>query len=329
MAGCSVTMAHLVFQFLVFFERVLERNFSKFGVWIAHKEITIADLRLYQLHMWLGGKFGACLHGDRLDGMPDDILSGFPLLDLHRERVEEIAEVMAFRSRFSWPYSTFYFNPGEAADDEDAYAFRIEDNSKVPRITLTHASKTVNVEPIRLAAVIGKVREIACLLCIHKYPCSLHAPTNYQLPFTNKLVEPESEEWETIYERRFTVKQLPVLEIENPGLEKEFFTQPIAILRYICKLGSLYPINPIRALEVESMIETIAEIQKLVNIALDGTLQTFMSGSPWSENEVWSVRRRIAKNNEQGLPYVSELCPLSCETLLRHPRQLLTFCFVG
>ena len=101
------------------------------------------------------------------------------------------------------------------------------------------------------------------------------------------------------------MSQLPVLEIEEPGIDKKYVIQPLAILRYLCKLGNLYPTEPIRALEVESMIDTIAEIQNLINISKDEAMQSLMSGSPWSENETWSVRRRIAKNREQGLPYVS------------------------
>lgn len=167
-------------QILSFFERVLENNFSKFGVWVAQSTVTIADLRLYQLHTWLSGSFGACLRGDRLDGMPPDILKGFPLLELHKERVEEIAEVMAFRSHFSWPYSTFYFDPdeeNEQADDvEDAYL--IGEESEIPRLTLTHAWNTLNAEPIRLAAAIGKVRKGSVLFLLQcQAPMALSSNT--------------------------------------------------------------------------------------------------------------------------------------------------------
>jgi hypothetical protein len=101
--------------------------------------------------------------------------------------------------------------------------------------------------------------------------------------------------------------QLPVLEIEEQGHEKKYICKPWVILRYLCRVGDLYPSDPIRALEVESMMETILEIQSLVSIANDDTIQCFLSGNPWSENEMWSVRRRIAKNREQGFPFVS-LC---------------------
>ena len=115
----------------------------------------------------------------------------------------------------------------------------------------------------------------------------------------------ESQEWKNVYERRITLSQLPVLEIEEPGAEKKFVIKTMAILRYLSKLGNLYPTDPIRALEVESMVETVIEIQNLVNISRDKTTQFFMSGAPWGENETWSVRRRIAKNKDQGLPFVS------------------------
>ena len=90
-------------------------------------------------------------------------------------------------------------------------------------------------------------------------------------------------------------------------MERKFVLQPQAILRYLCRLGGLYPSNPIDALEVESAIDTISEIQYLLEISLDETLQGLMSGNAWTENENWSVRRRIAKNKECGLPFVSRL----------------------
>lgn len=99
--------------------------------------------------------------------------------------------------------------------------------------------------------------------------------------------------------------QFPILEIEESGTDKKFVLQPQAILRYFCKLGGLYPSNPIDALEVESVLATISEIQHLLEISLDETLQVLMSGSAWTANENWSVRRRIAKNKENGLPFVS------------------------
>lgn len=88
-------------------------------------------------------------------------------------------------------------------------------------------------------------------------------------------------------------------------MEKQFVLQPQAILRYFCKLGGLYPSNPLDALEVESAIATISEVEQLLEVSLDETLQVIMSGSAWTANEKWSVRRRIAKNKEIGLPFVS------------------------
>ena len=105
--------------------------------------------------------------------------------------------------------------------------------------------------------------------------------------------------------------QFPILEIEEPGMEKQFVLQPQAILRYFCKLGGLYPSNPIDALEVESAIATISEVEHLLEVSLDETIQILLSGNAWTKNESWSVRRRIAKNKETGLPFVSHLCTLS------------------
>ena len=117
------------------------------------------------------------------------------------------------------------------------------------------------------------------------------------------------------------MSQLPVLEIEETGVEKKFVIKPMAILRYLCKLGNLYPTDPIRALEVESMTETIIEIQNLIHISLDDTMQYLMSGSPWGDNEKWSVRRRIAKSKENGLPYVSRQSVHFADRLPLCPKQ--------
>ena len=130
-------------------------------------------------------------------------------------------------------------------------------------------------------------------------------PDSVQLPFTNKVIESESQEWKNIYERRVDVDQFPLLEIESPGIEKMFVISTLAILRYFGRLGGLYPCDPIQALEVDSMIDTIDEIKTLLEISSNETLQMLISGSVWSENERWSVRRRIAKSKDRGLPFVS------------------------
>ncbi|CAB9506161.1 S-crystallin [Seminavis robusta] len=271
-------------SFLSFFERELEQNFSRYGGWIAQNKLTIADLRLYQLLCWLGGSFEACLNGNSLVGIPGDILQGHPLLELHKERVEEIKEVSQFRSQCPHPYESFT-SPTGADTGSDGVGPRREkpavakiEPSKLPRFTLTHAENTPNTQPLRLAAALGKI------------------------PFTNKVIDTDSQEWRNVYERRVKESQLPVLEIEESG-EKKLVSQPMAILRYLGTLGDMYPHNSIRALEVESMIETIIEIQNLISIPSDETIQRFMSGNAWTENETWSVRRRIAKNKGQGLPF--------------------------
>jgi hypothetical protein len=112
---------------------------------------------------WLSGSFGACLNGNNIEGVPVDILKGYPLLELHKERVEELPEVVNFRSQRSAPYSTFDFpSSGDAepigANKRSCKSAPTPELAKLPRLTLTHAEDTENIIPLRLAAAIGKVR---------------------------------------------------------------------------------------------------------------------------------------------------------------------------
>ena len=98
----------------------------------------------------------------KLDGIPNDIVKGHPLLELHKERVDEISQVIQFRSECPHPYVTFNFptNPdGEQGPPSPGRGDRPgkTEQPKLPRLTLTHADNTQYTQPLRLAAAIGKV----------------------------------------------------------------------------------------------------------------------------------------------------------------------------
>eukprot|EP00300_Choanocystis_sp_HF-7_P038407 c5530_g1_i1.p1 GENE.c5530_g1_i1~~c5530_g1_i1.p1 ORF type:complete len:217 (+),score=43.90 c5530_g1_i1:38-652(+) len=53
--------------------------------------------------------------------------------------------------------------------------------------------------------------------------------------------------------------QLPVLEVEG-----EVFPQSLAILRYVGKLTGLYPTDPLAALRVDSLIDTLEDLNTIL-----------------------------------------------------------------
>lgn len=65
--------------------------------------ISIADLRLYQLALWIDSGI--------LDGVPPSTLDTYPQIRSHLERVKELDQVAAFYSRHSPPYGDFDFVP--------------------------------------------------------------------------------------------------------------------------------------------------------------------------------------------------------------------------
>jgi hypothetical protein len=67
--------------------------------------VTIADLRLYQLAIWL--------ESGMLDGIPPSTLDSYPLVKDHMDRIRKIPQVEAWYKDHSPPYGDFEFVPSK------------------------------------------------------------------------------------------------------------------------------------------------------------------------------------------------------------------------
>jgi prostaglandin-H2 D-isomerase / glutathione transferase len=148
--------------------------------------------------------------------------------------------------------------------------------SPIPKFTVSYFPITARGESIRLAAVIGKI------------------------PFTNKAVS--LADWPHV-KNDIPLKQLPTLEIEGEDGSKTTVVQSLAILRYFGKLGGLYPEDPIEALKVDSMIDTVVDMAVIISASMTGAQGMLISDEPWTEEEVAKIRERIVTNEEKGLPF--------------------------
>jgi prostaglandin-H2 D-isomerase / glutathione transferase len=145
-----------------------------------------------------------------------------------------------------------------------------------PKLTLIYFPISGRAESARLTAVVGKI------------------------PFTNKAIT--FAEWGQV-KKDMPLKQLPILEVEDENGSKTTIVQSLAILRYFSKLGGLYPDDPFEALKVDSMIDTVLEMSNLVSMTFAGAQNSLISEEPWTEEELVTIRKRIATNEENGLPF--------------------------
>lgn len=67
------------------------------------QKVSIADLHLFQLALWIESGI--------LDGVPPSTLDSYPQIRSRLERVKEMDQVAAFYSRYSSPYGDFDFVP--------------------------------------------------------------------------------------------------------------------------------------------------------------------------------------------------------------------------
>ena len=96
-----------------------------------------------------------------MTGFPADILSDFPLLQLHKERLEEIKQIKSFRALHGHTYGSFDHVPEVEVDSRPDYSIPVTDLATLPRLTLTHMKDSRSVDAFRLAAAIGKVSRLS------------------------------------------------------------------------------------------------------------------------------------------------------------------------
>lgn len=97
--------------------------------------------------------------------------------------------------------------------------------------------------------------------------------------------------------------QMPLLEIEEDGKEKQMIVQSVAILRYLGKLGNLYPTDPIQAMKVDSLMDTASEATRSIEMSIQGPVTWLIAEEPWSKDQVMAIRKRIANDQKHGLPF--------------------------
>jgi glutathione S-transferase len=96
---------------------------------------------------------------------------------------------------------------------------------------------------------------------------------------------------------------MPLLEVEEAGKAKVFIPQSVAILRYLGKLGGLYPMDPLEALKVDSMLDTIAETSLPIEMSVQGSGRYMIADEPWTKEQVLEIRKRISTSDKHGLPF--------------------------
>ena len=111
------------------------------------------------------------------------------------------------------------------------------------------------------------------------------------MPFTNKAISfPEFAEMK----ESLPSGQLPLLEIEDVTTgEKKVMDQSNAITRYVGKLGGLYPTDPVAAMEVDIVIDTVEEASKFIVYTLAGPKGIFFTDETHSAEEKIAIRTKI------------------------------------
>lgn len=135
----------------------------------------------------------------------------------------------------------------------------------VPKLTLTYFPIAGRAEPIRLAAAAGKIPF-----------------TNHILSFPEFMAKKES----------FPFGQVPVLEMQMEDGSVKSITQSNAILRYVGKLGGLYPTNEIQAMEVDEILDILDDMAEPIRVSVRGAVRTLISETEFTDEEKLAIRTR-------------------------------------
>jgi glutathione S-transferase len=96
---------------------------------------------------------------------------------------------------------------------------------------------------------------------------------------------------------------MPLLEVEEAGKSKVLIAESTAILRYLGKLGGLYPTDPLEALKVDSMLDTVSETSLPIEMSVKGSAKFMIADEPWTKEQVLEIRKRISTSDTYGLPF--------------------------
>lgn len=128
-----------------------------------------------------------------------------------------------------------------------------------------------------------------------------------QVPFTHRAIE--FKDWPA-YKATTPLGQIPVLAIDSDDDNSDgtaatmTIVQSVAILRYLGKLGGLYPgdNDPIRAIRVDSLVDTCSEATRLIETTVQNAPKFLLSTRDWDRDEILAIRHRLATDATNGLP---------------------------
>jgi glutathione S-transferase len=126
-----------------------------------------------------------------------------------------------------------------------------------------------------------------------------------QIPFTNLAVR--AEEGDTTYKHMAPLGQLPILEIEEAHNRRFLVPQSMAILRYMGHLGGLYPEDPIEALTVDSMCDSVSDALRMIEMTVRASSRSILEFKSFSDEECVAIRERLIDDEVNGIRGVSFL----------------------
>eukprot|EP00551_Chaetoceros_affinis_P010773 CAMPEP_0203675970 /NCGR_PEP_ID=MMETSP0090-20130426/22792_1 /ASSEMBLY_ACC=CAM_ASM_001088 /TAXON_ID=426623 /ORGANISM="Chaetoceros affinis, Strain CCMP159" /LENGTH=235 /DNA_ID=CAMNT_0050542345 /DNA_START=115 /DNA_END=822 /DNA_ORIENTATION=- len=142
--------------------------------------------------------------------------------------------------------------------------------SENPKITISYFPIGGRAEPIRLACAVSKI------------------------PFTNKVMSfPEFKEAKST----LPLGQLPILELDY-GETKKTLTQSTAMLRWIGKIGGLYPKDDdVTAMEIDEILTVLDDLREPLVLTVRGKVKALLSDdTEFTGEEKLAIRERWMKN---------------------------------
>jgi glutathione S-transferase len=138
--------------------------------------------------------------------------------------------------------------------------------SSTPKLTLSYFPIAGRAEPVRLSLAIGDI------------------------PFTNKVLSfPEF----AASKSSLPLGQLPTLDLDF-GESKRTLTQSSAVLRYVGKLGGLYPRDDdIASMEIDEIISILDDLRAPLVLTIAGKIKALLSDdTDFTSEEKIAIRKR-------------------------------------
>jgi glutathione S-transferase len=91
---------------------------------------------------------------------------------------------------------------------------------------------------------------------------------------------------------------LPVLEVDGQQIG-----QSVAMLRLVGKLTNLYPNDLVQAAQVDSIMDTMDECMRPIELSVRNAKKSLIGDEDWSKEEIMAIRNRFVEATEGGLPF--------------------------